>query len=190
VTVTDAECVTGTDVTDADDVSHALSVPTSRTQNPDVTHATPPYKSFEPSGEKSSLSSSGAPNPAPPEPPAAPEEREKFATPKDKPATTAQRIVRSAQVLKDTEVDPFIAWATAKHNVRSPAWWRTVADDLPELVSAWRADPAQQRASLPPWCGQCGAGNPAAQGNPRFRTANDDGSGGKCPNCHPDMVAA
>lgn len=46
--------------------------------------------------------------------------------------------------------------------------------------------PETRRHGLPAWCGSCGDGNPAAQFNVRFRTLD----GAKCPDCHPDAVAA
>ncbi|WP_405675479.1 hypothetical protein OG848_47670 (plasmid) [Streptomyces canus] len=47
-----------------------------------------------------------------------------------------------------------------------------------------------RRSGLPEWCTKCGPGSPAARLNPRFRTLGEMGSGEKCPNCHPDRVAA
>ena len=53
-------------------------------------------------------------------------------------------------------------------------------DDLPK---APRREAAESRNRLPPWCGQCGDGNPAAEFNAKFRTA--PGSSKPCPDCHP-----
>ncbi|MFG2352022.1 hypothetical protein [Streptomyces phaeochromogenes] len=50
--------------------------------------------------------------------------------------------------------------------------------------------PKRGRSGLPDWCKECGPGSPAARLNPRFRTLGEMGSGEKCPNCHPDRVAA
>lgn len=55
--------------------------------------------------------------------------------------STAQRVVRAANVVAANEEDTFIAWTTAKHQPRSSAWWRTVAanGDLPDLAADWYA---------------------------------------------------
>lgn len=148
VTVTDAECVTddleGGDVTHADDVSHALSVPTSRILRPDVTHGTPPYPSLEPSGE-SSLSSA-PPSPAA-EQPSATSERENEAAP-DKP-TAAQRTVRSSGVVNASEEQTFIAWMEANNRIGGPGWWNRVAENghLPDHAAAWRKAAPRAAAS-------------------------------------------
>lgn len=49
-------------------------------------------------------------------------------------------------------------------------------------------DAPRKGPALPRWCGHCGNGNPAAEFNPKFRTA----PGGKkpCPNCHPTTHTA
>lgn len=49
-------------------------------------------------------------------------------------------------------------------------------------------DAPRKGPALPRWCGHCGDGNPAAEFNPKFRTA----PGGKkpCPNCHPTTHTA
>lgn len=43
-------------------------------------------------------------------------------------------------------------------------------------------------ARLPAWCTRCGAGNPAAQTNARFRTSDGTAHGTKCTRCHPDTI--
>jgi hypothetical protein len=52
-----------------------------------------------------------------------------------------------------------------------------------DLPKAPQPAPAKSGSSLPPWCGQCGDGNPAAEFNAKFRTA--PGSSKPCPDCHP-----
>ncbi|MDX3249349.1 hypothetical protein PV408_48425, partial [Streptomyces sp. ME18-1-4] len=56
--------------------------------------------------------------------------------------------------------------------------------DLPKAPQQ-TAKPASR---LPPWCGQCGDGNPAAEFNAKFRTA--PGSSKPCPDCHPNNHTA
>ena len=123
----------------------------------------------------------------PQQPPAPIDEREESAARADMP-TAAQRAVRSAVQLTLDEEPVFIAWITAKYEPRSPAWWRTAAEDLPELASVWRAQSVpQQRASpsLPPWCGECGDKDPAAETDPSRRFHQlADGSSKRC-TCHP-----
>jgi hypothetical protein len=69
--------------------------------------------------------------------------------------TAAQKAVRGVVPLDDEPA--FIAWVTAECKVRTPAFWRAAADDMPELAQTWRAKQAddRQRASpsLPDWCG-------------------------------------
>lgn len=120
---------------------------------------------------------------APPDPPG--EERETSAARNGKRLTAAQEAIRAAAAVPEADEPAFIAWATAEYQVRGPAWWRTTARDLPEIADRWRAIQAPgQRASpaggLPPWCGECGDGFPAAT-NPRFRTR-----GTELCHCHPD----
>lgn len=53
-----------------------------------------------------------------------------------------------------------------------------------DLPKAPQSEPGNQpRSSLPPWCGQCGDGNPAAEFNAKFRT--EPGSKKPCQDCHP-----
>lgn len=134
VTVTDADSVTERDVTHADDVSHAFSVPTSRILRPDVTHGTPPYPSFEPSGE-SSLSSTP---PSDPQPSPATSERETEAAP-GRP-TAAQRAVRSSGAVTPAEERDLIAWIEANNRIGGPGWWHKVSEngDLADHAEAWR----------------------------------------------------
>jgi DNA-binding Lrp family transcriptional regulator len=192
VTVTDAECVTGTDVTDADDVSHALSVPTSRTQNPDVTHATPPYKSFEPSGEKSSLSSSGAPAPDDPAPPAAPDEREKDAslsktttTPvevdplvqklmRDHEATEQEATAVLAQVRREGKIGNLVGWALSA----------TGSLDIRQRLTELRRPQGAGKPELSPWCGEC-EGEPVAERWVMVPDAEGYTRAARCPRCNP-----
>lgn len=181
VTVTDAESVTPDD-------RHALSVRTSRTQNPDVTDATPPEPSVEHVSEPSSLSSHASQEPT--VPPVS-VERETVAS-TDKP-TTAQRIVRAAGLLTANEETAFIAWVRVKHAPAAPAFWRKVEaeGDLPELVEAWRASqPMRPTLSLiPDWCGHCNRGNQPASIAERL-TETTDGRIEPCRACHPKRRTA
>jgi DNA-binding transcriptional ArsR family regulator len=201
VTVTDAECVTVPDVTDADDVSHAFSVPTSRTQNPDVTDATPPNPSFDP---PRTLPLSPAAGRAADAARAVTDEREIDASPDNSNNDTA----------KVAE-----AWSAARGRGRNPAAEQRVresaalllsvgwsipdvialAEDMgvrqPSFTDLAKHEPHWQRPvaggvvppSLPPWCTRCGGGWDAARTNPRFRKTPD---GAPCPACHPDAIAA
>lgn len=56
--------------------------------------------------------------------------------------------------------------------------------DLPKAPR----DTPRKGQPLPPWCGQCGNGNPAAEFNPKFRTTPD--SRKPCPDCHPSNHTA
>lgn len=180
VTVTDAECVTGRSVTDADAVSHALSVPTSRTQNPDVTDGTPPNTSFEPSGESSSLSSQ-LPRQAAQEPPVAGDEREidplvqKLIT--DHDATEDEATAVIAQVHAEGRIGSLSGWAC------SAAGRLDIKQRLYDLRHA-PSDPPAAGSTLPRWCTKCGSGNPAAEFNPKFRLL----AGAPCAACHPDAL--
>lgn len=62
---------------------------------------------------------------------------------------------------------------------------RSRIEDLPKAPqrAASKAGP-----SLPPWCGECGDGNPAAEFNAKWRTA--PGSSKPCLNCHPTTQTA
>jgi len=120
VTVTDAECVTEPDVTDADDVSHALSVPTSRILRPDVTDATPPNPSFEPSGEPSLLSSTLAS--VIPEPRAVPDEKREIIAALPKDNDDAAKVVE--------------AWLAARGRGRNPAAEANVRKSASEFLAA------------------------------------------------------
>ena len=57
-----------------------------------------------------------------------------------------------------------------------------------DLPRARKPAQTKTRPSLPPWCGQCGDGNPAAEFNAKFRTG--PGSNKPCPDCHPANRAA
>lgn len=208
VTVTDAECVTddlpGGDVTHADDVSHALCVPTSRTQNPDVTHATPPDPSFEPPGE-TSLSPSAASDR--PQPAAGQGERE---------------INASLSTDKDND-DPakvVQAWTAARGRGRNPAAEQKVHDSAVLLLSVgwtvadvislaedmaqkypagtdlavheghWVRPTTGRGSGVPDWCGVCNDGVEAAVFNPRLRFVRILGERMPCPDCHPDAATA
>lgn len=102
--------------------------------------------------------------------------------------TAAQKAVRGIVPIEDEPA--FIAWVTAECKVRTPAFWRTAADDMPELAATWRAKQAgsEQRASpvslLPDWCTHCGDGGTAARTNPNYRYRGEQ----PCPACHPDML--
>lgn len=56
--------------------------------------------------------------------------------------------------------------------------------DLPKAPE--QATPKGSR--LPPWCGECGDGNPAAEFNAKFRL--ETGSKKPCPDCHPSNHTA
>jgi len=58
-------------------------------------------------------------------------------------------------------------------------------NDLPKAPQPAATKPG---SNLPPWCGQCGDGNPAAEFNAKFRT--EPGSKKPCPDCHPTNQAA
>ena len=57
-----------------------------------------------------------------------------------------------------------------------------------DLPKAPQPAPAKSGSSLPPWCGQCGDGNPAAEFNAKFRVTT--GTSKPCPDCHPANRAA
>lgn len=111
--------------------------------------------------------------------------------PAQTPATTAERVVQAAAILQPNETPAFIAWATARHQPRTPAWWRTVAKqgDLPELVAAWRSEAVQGVSQpaigvvLPAWCGQCDG-----EEVPRRWREDNEGRAYRCPVCHPDAM--
>ena len=54
---------------------------------------------------------------------------------------------------------------------------------ISDLPKAPQPAAPKSKSSLPPWCRQCGDGNPAAEFNAKFRTA--PGSSKPCPDCHP-----
>jgi hypothetical protein len=71
------------------------------------------------------------------------------------------------------------------HNIRNyRAVLRTRIEDLTKAPQR----PAKTGPSLPPWCGQCGDGNPAAEFNAKWRTAA--GSDKPCLDCHPTTQTA
>lgn len=122
------------------------------------------------------------------------EERETTA-PQDK-LSTAQKLVRQAAVVTADEEQPFITWATATHQPRGGAWWRTVAanGDLPDLVAAWRAERAPAATTtatpggrpMPPWCK-----DPDCSEIDRMRdveTPEGDRLVVRCKQCHPDVA--
>lgn len=130
------------------------------------------------------------------QPPAAPEgERETIADAAKTATrlTAAQKAVRG--IVTADEADAFIAWVIAECKVRLPAWWRTAADDLPELADTWRAKQNANRAAAtrptqapPPWCQHLDCDETT-----RRRTTEDtDGhrSSSPCPACHPDRYEA
>ncbi|MEN6548029.1 MAG: hypothetical protein ABFE07_18480 [Armatimonadia bacterium] len=114
-------------------------------------------------------------------------------TSSDQPATYAQQAIRATGLLDTNDETTFLAWIADTHKPRSTGWWKTVTanGDLPDLIAEWR----EQRGpglravpdQLPPWCGQCGNGNPAAEFNPKFRTTT---SKQPCPDCHPTTQSA
>jgi hypothetical protein len=54
---------------------------------------------------------------------------------------------------------------------------------ISDLPKAPQQPAVKTGPSLPPWCGECGDGNPAAEFNAKFRT--EPGSKKPCPACHP-----
>lgn len=201
VTVTDADSVTGRDVTHSNDVSHALSVPTSRTQNPDVTHATPPYPSFEPSGE-SSLSPSVVADPSATAATGEDEREIIAALPKDNGNDDPAKVAA--------------AWTLARGRGRNPAAEQKVADSaalllgvgwsIPDVISLaedmarkyptgtdlavheghWVRPTTGRGSGMPDWCTRCNDGAEAARYNPKFRKTSD---GALCGDCHPDVAS-
>jgi hypothetical protein len=59
---------------------------------------------------------------------------------------------------------------------------------ISDLPRAHKPAAPKPGSSLPPWCGQCGDGNPAAEFNAKFRTT--PGTSKPCPDCHPANRAA
>ncbi|MEX5636987.1 hypothetical protein [Parafrankia sp. FMc2] len=98
----------------------------------------------------------------------------------------AERALRAAGLDDEREIKDCIDWITEDCRPRTPAWWRSVAEngDLPAHVARWRAQRTAAAPSLPAWCGKCGDDNPAARTNPRWRVLD----GQPCPTCHPDAI--
>ncbi|WP_154677026.1 hypothetical protein [Parafrankia discariae] len=98
----------------------------------------------------------------------------------------AERALRAVGLEDEREIKDCIDWITEDCRPRTPAWWRTVAEngDLPAHIDRWRAQRASAAPSLPAWCGKCGDDNPAARTNPRWRVLD----GQPCPTCHPDAI--
>ncbi|WP_131831112.1 hypothetical protein [Frankia sp. CcI49] len=85
----------------------------------------------------------------------------------------------------EREIIECTKWITELHRVRSQRWWRSLpSQDVQEHIAAWRAQRTPAAPSVPPWCGECGDGEPAARTNLRFRRAE----GAPCPRCHPDAL--
>lgn len=126
------------------------------------------------------ISSPRVPKQTRPQPPAPPVERENPAAPQihnpsgqihnqihnDRP-TAAQRAIRATNAVPTDDETAFIDWATRRHNIHSPGWWRAATADLPELAAAWRseqrpAQPAPKLRAVHPPCACCGQQKPAA----------------------------
>ena len=140
--------------------------------------------------QEDDLSPPPVPDPQP-EPVPAVVERETTAAPDKPSATTAERVVRAANVVTPAEEAAFITWATDYYSIRSSGLWHTVAtngDLAADWVPTWRAQhaPAPAQPALPPACGPCLEEHPAAQYNPRLRTQD----GQRCSDCHPGRIAA
>lgn len=70
---------------------------------------------------------------------------------------------------------------------RYPPVLRLRIGDLPKRIKPKARKP---RAPLPPWCGECADGAPAAAREASLRQIFDDaGNARPCPKCHPDMAA-
>ncbi|MCK9876634.1 hypothetical protein MXD59_12735 [Frankia sp. Ag45/Mut15] len=100
------------------------------------------------------------------------------------------QLIRAAGLDDEREIKDFQEWVTEEHQPRGAGWWRTVADrgDMPALVADWRKTLSPTGQAIPPWCGHCGGGNPAARTNPRFRTDTGTADGTPCPACRPDHI--
>jgi hypothetical protein len=159
VTVTDAECVTEPDVTDADAV-------TSRTQNPDVTDGTPPDPSFDPPVDPSF--SLVLPQQAVPQPPAAPVGNEREEDPLTQKlmgihaATAAEVGMVFAQVKRERRIGSVVGWAVSETGSLD------FAARLAEIRR--KAAPAAPRL-LQFECPDCNAPMPEQQAGPCSRCA-------------------
>jgi hypothetical protein len=68
-----------------------------------------------------------------------------------------------------------------------PAILRIRIRDLPRRI---KQAPPRPSAPLPPWCGECADGAPAAEREGRLRLVYDEaGHGHPCPKCHPDLTS-
>jgi hypothetical protein len=116
------------------------------------------------------------------EPPAAQDEREidplvqKLMT--DHGATEDEATTVVAQVRGEGRINSLASWASSN----------TGRLDIKQRLYAIRHSrnaPAAPGRSLPPWCGECGDGDPTAATDPARRFHNyDDGSSKRC-DCHP-----
>jgi hypothetical protein len=128
--------------------------------------------------------SSDAPASTAPELPAT-GERETEAAPGK--ATAAQRAVRASGVVSAAEEQAFIAWATAKFDIKGPGWWKTCAADIPEHAEAWRASQtssSRPAVVLPPWCGECDGEEL------HLRWLEGESGAYRCPKCNPHAANA
>ena len=182
VTVTDAESVT-------EDGRHALSVPTSRTQNPDVTDGTPPEPSLEPSGEPSL--SQHLPQQTTMRPPAPVDERE--ISPPEQDASLV--LAAYAQALGrpvSASIQLKIRDQTGKLLADGfPVWW--IADRARELP-AYGTDLAKhcEMSTIPVQAQRPGAAVKACKDHDPFdRMIRDPNTGDhtECPLCHPTALA-
>jgi hypothetical protein len=166
---------------------------------------------------KKTLSPAAPPAPATPaDPPPGDGERETAAAP-DKPADPAAAVAAAWSAARGGYPNPMSEARVRTHaaGLLAAGWpleaVTALAEDMARTQPSWtdlarHADhwtppggeaPAPAPAgpsspSIPPWCGKCGEGNPAAELNPRFRFFEDPATGAitKCPDCHPAALAA
>jgi hypothetical protein len=104
-----------------------------------------------------------------------------------RPATraTLERLHDQAAELLDGDNAVPEAWLVDRARELAANGWSDLAKHVERCpVPLPGAQPAAAGGGngLPPWCGQCGDSNPAAEHNPRFRRTDD---GALC-HCHPD----
>lgn len=95
----------------------------------------------------------------------------------DHGATEDEATAVLDQVRREGQIGSLIGWACST----------TGALDIKQRLYTLRTTARDSPTSpdLPPWCGACNDGDPAAARNPRFRTLNGLPNGPKC-HCHPD----